>query len=105
MTERCSIVLITGTTSGIGRGLLKFYREAGLRLITVNRREISDELHEGVNSFVLDISNEHDVGMLFNELSETSAMPDVFVLNAGINKIDNFKELVLLASKKKEIEL
>lgn len=99
MTERRSIILITGTTSGIGRGLLKFYREAGLRLITVNRREISDELHEGVNSFVLDITNEHDVGMLFNELSETSAIPDVFILNAGINKIDNVTGLNYRAFK------
>ena len=43
---RVNSVLITGTTSGLGRALLEHYATSGVKVISVNRRRVA-ELHQG----------------------------------------------------------
>lgn len=84
-------ILVTGTTSGLGRSLLKLYCEQGGRVISVNRSENVDLVAEfpSANFQVLDITDLAAVRELLETLRRQSSVPDLFVLNAGINLPDN----------------
>ena len=84
-------VLITGTTSGVGRGLLQHYVEQRVKVISVNRRR-DPELearHPSVRFECVDIRSPDGVENLVRELAASGDLPDVFILNAGINRLDN----------------
>ncbi|MGE4132077.1 MAG: SDR family NAD(P)-dependent oxidoreductase [Bdellovibrionales bacterium] len=84
-------VLITGTTSGLGRGLLEHYYDRGDRVICVNRRsdaELESKFPKAVFK-VLDISSRVAVTDLLQELDSKDVKPNLFFLNAGINRPDN----------------
>lgn len=82
-------VLITGTTSGVGRALLDFYAKSGAQVIAVNRRRVAEleAQFPSVRFECVDVRSADDVAKLVGELA--SALPDIFILNAGINRIDN----------------
>lgn len=92
-------ILITGTTSGIGRALLERYQKDAIRVIAVNRRSVSEEPQKNVEYHVIDISNQKDVSTLFDNLIARSIIPDIFILNAGIAKIDNSSKFNLTTFK------
>jgi NAD(P)-dependent dehydrogenase (short-subunit alcohol dehydrogenase family) len=90
-------VLITGTTSGLGLALLSIYVRAGSEVIAVNRRG-DDSLKAqfpAVRFEVLDITSREGVSDLLNELHQQDKVPDIFILNAGINKMDFENDLNL----------
>jgi len=85
---RTESVLITGTTSGIGRALLEHYAARGAKVVAVNRRR-DPELearHPAVRFECIDVRSAEDVARLVSGLEEP---PEVFILNAGINLVDN----------------
>ena len=85
---RSSSVLITGTTSGVGRALLEHYASGSASVIAVNRRR-EPELearYPSVRFECVDVRSAEDVATLIRGLKE---LPEVFILNAGINLIDN----------------
>lgn len=84
-------VLITGTTSGVGRALLERYVGAGARVIAVNRRRVADveARYPSVRFELTDVRSAPDVGALVRRLADAHELPEVFILNAGINRIDN----------------
>src|SRR3954469_19733985 len=85
---RTESVLITGTTSGVGRALLEYYAASGARVVAVNRRR-DPELEARLSSVrfeCVDVRSAEDVARLVNGLDEP---PEVFILNAGINLVDN----------------
>lgn len=87
MTEA---MLITGTTSGIGYGLLKYYSVKGWRVIGVNQNSQPDAVEFPNSEFpVLDITSRQQVEGLIAELDRRGIRPKVMILNAGINKPDN----------------
>jgi NAD(P)-dependent dehydrogenase (short-subunit alcohol dehydrogenase family) len=89
--NRAESVLITGTTSGVGRALLDHYAKSGARVISVNRRRVP-ELESGYPSArfeSVDVRSAEEVHRLVESLTEAGDLPDVFILNAGINRIDN----------------
>lgn len=81
-------VLITGTTSGIGKSLAKKYKDNGFDVITVNKKDSLKELDLKYISFNIDITSKKEIDNLFLELKEQELFPDIFIFNAGINKID-----------------
>jgi NAD(P)-dependent dehydrogenase (short-subunit alcohol dehydrogenase family) len=84
-------VLITGTTSGVGRALLDHYSSSGTAVVSVNRRRVP-ELESGRSSVrfeCVDVRSAEDVRALLGRLADAGALPDVFILNAGINRVDN----------------
>jgi short-subunit dehydrogenase len=84
-------VLITGTTSGIGRGLLAHYVRSGVRVTSVNRR-VDSELagcYPDVQFKCVDVRDGKTVEKLISELVNLRQLPDLFILNAGINGLDN----------------
>ena len=92
-------VLITGTTSGIGQALLEHYAKSGAKVIAVNRRRVAElESHyPSVRFECVDVRSAQDVDSLVRSLAESGELPEVFVLNAGINRVDNDESFQLPA--------
>ncbi len=84
-------VLITGTTSGLGRGLLEHYAGRGVKVISVNRRRVAEleASHPAVHFACVDVRSATAVEELIGALAASGELPDVFILNAGINRLDN----------------
>jgi len=84
-------VLITGTTSGLGRALLDLYAKSGVKVISVNRRRVPEleALYPEVRFECVDVRVVEDVERLVLDLARSAELPDVFILNAGINRADN----------------
>lgn len=85
-----SRVLITGTTSGLGRAFHRYYASKGAQVIEVNRRALEHEEELPVlHSEVLDITNAGEVFTFLMRLQRDRILPDLFILNAGVNLLDN----------------
>ena len=84
-------VLITGTTSGLGRGLLQHYAEQAVKVISVNRRRVAEleARYPSVRFECLDVRSAESVEKLVGDLAASGDLPDIFILNAGINRLDN----------------
>jgi len=84
-------VLITGTTSGLGRALLEHYAKLGARVISVNRRRVAEleAQFPAVHFECVDVRSASDVDELVRSLAEAGQLPEVFILNAGVNRVDN----------------
>jgi NAD(P)-dependent dehydrogenase (short-subunit alcohol dehydrogenase family) len=84
-------VLITGTTSGLGRGLLEHYVAGGVKVISVNRRRVAEleARHPSVRFECLDVRSAPEVDALVRGLAASGELPGVLILNAGINRMDN----------------
>lgn len=84
-------VLITGTTSGVGRALLEHYVGNGARVISVNRRRVPEleSNYPTVRFECVDVRASEAVHTLVRELAASDQLPGVFIFNAGINRVDN----------------
>lgn len=98
-------VLVTGTTSGVGRALLDLYAKSGAQVISVNRRRVPEleSQYPAVRFECLDVRSAEEVERLVRRLEEAAELPELFVLNAGINRLDN-DEAFDLSSYKSVIE-
>jgi gluconate 5-dehydrogenase len=88
---RPEAVLISGTTSGLGRALLAHYSAQGAAVIAVNRRS-DPELEArfpAVRFECVDVRSAEGIERLIESLAASDALPDLFILNAGINRVDN----------------
>jgi len=92
-------VLVTGTTSGVGRELLDFYAKRGATVISVNRRRVPEleASYPTVRFECVDVRQAEDVASLVRRLADTAQLPEVFILNAGVNAVDNDAAFDLLA--------
>jgi len=88
---KASRVLVTGTTSGLGRALLEHYAKSGRPVIAVNRRRDAEleARYPAVRFECVDVRANEQVEQLVRNLAESGELPELFVLNAGINRIDN----------------
>ena len=84
-------VLITGTTSGVGRALLEHYAKDGVKVISVNRRRVAEleSQYPSVRFECVDVCSAQDVAELVRGLAASGQLPEGFILNAGINRVDN----------------
>jgi NAD(P)-dependent dehydrogenase (short-subunit alcohol dehydrogenase family) len=84
-------VLITGTTSGVGRALLEHYAKNGVKVVSVNRRRVAEleALYPSVRFECVDVRSAAEVDQLVRGLAASGQLPEVFILNAGINRVDN----------------
>lgn len=92
-------VLITGTTRGLGLALLEHYVSQGERVIAVNRRRDAalEQRYPSVRFECVDVHDAAGIARLVDELSRTDELPDVFILNAGVNAVDNDRHFDLAA--------
>lgn len=86
-------VLITGTTSGLGRAFLIHYAKLEAEVIAINRRHCTELEDWGIHQQTVDIADYDSVLSFLVRLKEENRVPDLFILNAGINQIDNVEGL------------
>ena len=84
-------VLVTGTTSGIGRDLLRYYVGQAVKVISVNRRRVPEleAQYPSVRFECVDVRSAEGIENLVRNLAASGDLPDIFILNAGINRLDN----------------
>lgn len=84
-------VLITGTTSGVGGALLEHYARRGVEVVSVNRRRVPEleARYPRVRFECIDVRDAVAVSDLVHKLAKDGELPNLFLLNAGINAVDN----------------
>lgn len=90
------VVLITGSSSGIGKQTAKQFLELGAKVV-INARTLNEVAQQTMNEFSLygesvcfiaaDVSNSKEVQELINKTIEEYKKLDVLVTSAGINHI------------------
>lgn len=75
------VILITGTSGGIGSRLVEHYRVAGTQVVGCSRGDVPDG--DGYHHFALDIANEADVKSMFAAIRREYGRLDVLINNAG----------------------
>jgi 3-oxoacyl-[acyl-carrier protein] reductase len=91
-------VMITGTTSGIGKATAIKFAEAGARIIMVNRSDLKydpfDTLKSAKEVIIkkADFSKLESINRLWDELEEEN-IPNILINNAGIYPMKEFQEI------------
>lgn len=83
------IILITGTSRGIGKYLAEKFLEQGNTVIGASRTE-SDISNENYHHFICDITDEKAVTSLFMNIRKKFGLIDVLINNAGIASMNHF---------------
>lgn len=83
-------ILITGGTSGIGRGLAEAFHQLGNRVIIAGRRQaLIDDItaaHPGMHGMQVDMQNPTAIARLAEDVQSLFPDLDVLVNNAGISR-------------------
>jgi 3-oxoacyl-[acyl-carrier protein] reductase len=82
------IILITGTSKGIGRFLVKHYLSKGHYVIGCSRSSVNHS-SENYKHFCIDICNEEDVKTIFRYIRKTFNKLDILINNAGIASMNH----------------
>jgi 3-oxoacyl-[acyl-carrier protein] reductase len=77
------VVLISGTSRGIGEYLATCYLEKGFRVVGCSRKPVALE-HANYRHFTLDVSDETSVKHMFSDISKSYGRLDALLNNAGI---------------------
>ena len=78
------IAIITGGSSGIGRGIVERFAAEGARVVTCSRRAPAEPLPEGVHWVQADVAQEAEVTALRDAALERFGAIHILVNNAGI---------------------
>jgi 3-oxoacyl-[acyl-carrier protein] reductase len=78
------VMLITGTSKGIGRYLAEYYCIKNYKVIGCSR-SLSDYKHENYTHLIEDISTEKSILNIFSFIRKEYKKLDVLINNAGIN--------------------
>jgi len=82
------VILITGTRKGIGRYLVTHYLERGFQVIGCSR-EPADPHSDSYRHFCLDVANENDVKVMFQDIRKKHGRLDILINNAGIASMNH----------------
>lgn len=88
MNEK-QIILITGTSKGIGRFLAEYYLKKNFLVLGCSRTPI-DFNDKHYQHFCLDVSNEKSVKQLFRSIRKIYQRLDILLNNAGIASMNHF---------------
>ncbi|HWD41066.1 MAG TPA: 3-oxoacyl-[acyl-carrier-protein] reductase [Fimbriimonas sp.] len=85
------VVVVTGASRGIGRGLASAFAQEGAKVACVattlsNAQATTDELGAGARAYACDVSDEASVDSLFEAIAADLGAPQVLVNNAGITR-------------------
>lgn len=79
-----AIVLISGTSRGLGRHLAMHYCEAGAHVVGCSRRD-GTIVHDRYTHHALDVTDEASVRAMFSAIRRQHGRLDVLVNNAAVN--------------------
>lgn len=98
------VILVTGSTSGIGQGIAKKLLELGAKVIVnyssneenANQtKEIFKEYSDKALFIKADVSKEEDIKLMFEKINQTFGELDGLVNNAAYDKINSIEDLTL----------
>jgi 3-oxoacyl-[acyl-carrier protein] reductase len=84
MSNTSFVILITGTSKGIGRYLVEYYVNKGYFVVGCSRSD-SDFINEKYTHFKVDITDESEILGLFKEIKNKFSKLDILINNAAIN--------------------
>jgi NAD(P)-dependent dehydrogenase (short-subunit alcohol dehydrogenase family) len=84
MTQRSPVVLITGTSSGIGRAVASAFAAKGFEVFGTSRNPQRNEPIAGVELLPLDVSDQASVASAVSTVIQRAGRIDVLVNNAGV---------------------
>ena len=82
------VLLITGTSRGIGEHLASHYIEQGFQVVGCSRRPVA-AASDNYRHFCLDITDEQSVRQMFGEITRSYGRLDVLINNAGIASMNH----------------
>jgi len=82
------IMLITGTSKGIGRYLVEYYVKRDFEVIGCSRSPVDYEYDNYIH-FCLDVADEEKVKQMFSQIRKTYKRLDVVINNAGIASMNH----------------
>ena len=85
------LVLITGTSRGIGKELLQLYASRNVSVLALDIVDDPEfiELYPNAMFRLVDISKESEVEDVVSFMFESNIVPDVFIFNAAVHDTDN----------------
>lgn len=102
MNLKEKIVLVTGSSRGIGKSIAVSFGKEGCKII-LNASKSKEELQKTVkelrekkincHGILTDVSDYHNCKKMFSEIIETYGTPDIVVNNAGISHIGLFSDM------------
>jgi NAD(P)-dependent dehydrogenase (short-subunit alcohol dehydrogenase family) len=84
MTQRSPVVLITGTSSGIGRAIATAFAAKGFEVFGTSRNPQRNEPIAGAELLPLDVSDQASVASAVSTVIQRAGRIDVLVNNAGV---------------------
>ena len=82
------VMVITGTTRGIGRYMVDYYIEKGYHVVGCGRSELPEAPAEHYEHHTLDVSDEGAVVRMFTDIRQRLGRVDALLNNAGIAAIN-----------------
>ena len=82
------VILITGTSKGIGKYLVEYYLDKGNLVIGCSRSEIEFS-HPNYSHFYLDVADENKVKDMFHQIKKKYGKLDILINNAGIASMNH----------------
>jgi NAD(P)-dependent dehydrogenase (short-subunit alcohol dehydrogenase family) len=100
------VIIITGTSSGIGFGLAKYYLEQGNIVIGMSRR-VNEQLSNHLNyeHLQIDITNQEAVKKAFADFKDRETRIKLLVLNAGVLGEIKYLETIEIDAAKQVMEI
>jgi len=97
------VMLITGTSRGIGKFLAEYYLKKKFTVIGCSRNPIKNKMTGDYHHFCLDVSDEKKVKELFKYIRQEFGKLDILINNAGIASM-NHSFLVPIQTVKKILD-
>ncbi len=83
------IIVITGTSRGIGLNLAKMYLDEGHTVIGCSRHD-SELTHSNYEHYIVDLTNEDEINSFAKSVKKKYERTDVLINNAGIASMNHF---------------